>query len=247
MPGTGPRGQDGEVHQIEIRPGGQTVVTLDQAKATVKVTVAMDGETNAQVVFVDVKTNASTSLEMGNPRGGFRRGGDEEPDGPPEEIRPKTHTVTLAPGTYEVAVIGMGNGVYLTGISATGAKAIGRTVTILGAGNIDAAYGQQAGASGGCGAASGQTRPRARWCCWFRRRWARKGIFTRLGAMRPIRMEHSKLQGWCRGSTILVAIDHGWDVDWRNPATLAQYLVHGMPVDLTKVAKVQEEVEAVEP
>jgi hypothetical protein len=55
------------------------------------------------------------------------------------------------------------------------------------------------------------------------------------------------IAGVVPGQYILVAIDHGWDVDWRNPATLAQYLVHGMPVDLTKVSKAQEEVEAVTP
>jgi hypothetical protein len=246
LPGSDPRGLDGEVQQIEIRPGGQTVVTLEQARATVKVAVATDGETNAQVLFGDVKTGAITTMEMGNPRGGFRRGGDEEPDGPREEMRPKTRTVNLAPGTYEVTVVGVGTGAYLTGITAAGAKAVGRTVTITGTGTLTLHLATKRAKVEGVVQLEGK---------------AAQGAIVLLvpatlgepGDLHSIERDETntdgtfEITGVVPGQYILVAIDRGWDVNWRNPATLAQYLVYGMPVDLTRAAKVQQEVEAVEP
>ena len=55
------------------------------------------------------------------------------------------------------------------------------------------------------------------------------------------------LSGVTPGQYILVAIDRGWNVDWRNPATLGQYLLHGTPVDLRAAGKAHEALEAVVP
>jgi hypothetical protein len=246
MPGSDPRQQDGEVQQIEIRPGGQTVVTLEQAKTTVKVAVATDGESNVQVLFGDVKTGAYTTLEMGNPRGGFRRGGDEEPDGPTEEVRPKTRTVNLAPGTYEVAVVGVGSGAYLTGITTTGAKTSGRNVTITGPATLTLHLATRRAQVEGVAKIEGKPAEGAM-VLLVPATLGEAGDLHAIGRDETNTDGTFEIAGVVPGQYILVAIDHGWDVNWRNPATLAQYLVHGTPVDLTKVAKVQEEVEAVEP
>jgi hypothetical protein len=40
------------------------------------------------------------------------------------------------------------------------------------------------------------------------------------------------LTGVVPGPYILLALDRGWSVNWHDPATLARYLVHGVPVDV---------------
>jgi len=49
------------------------------------------------------------------------------------------------------------------------------------------------------------------------------------------------------GRYILVAIDHGWGVQWTNPQTLAGYLAHGVPIELKAGGKVNEEIGAALP
>ncbi|WP_213803462.1 carboxypeptidase-like regulatory domain-containing protein [Granulicella sp. dw_53] len=46
------------------------------------------------------------------------------------------------------------------------------------------------------------------------------------------------------GQYILVAIEHGWNVNWNDPSTLARYLTHGIPLDLRSSANVTPEVVA---
>ncbi len=49
------------------------------------------------------------------------------------------------------------------------------------------------------------------------------------------------------GAYILVGIDHGWDVNWSDPATLRRFLMQGLPLDLTSAGDRKEKVEAQEP
>jgi hypothetical protein len=49
------------------------------------------------------------------------------------------------------------------------------------------------------------------------------------------------------GNYILVAIDHGWSVDWRTPATLTPYLLRGTPVHLTNSTTLKQPLEAESP
>ena len=49
------------------------------------------------------------------------------------------------------------------------------------------------------------------------------------------------------GQYILVAIDHGWQVNWQDPATLRGYMMHGVPVDLTSTRKMKQTIEAQSP
>jgi hypothetical protein len=49
------------------------------------------------------------------------------------------------------------------------------------------------------------------------------------------------------GQYILLAIDHGWQINWSDPSTLRGYLMHGVPVDLTSSANVSQNIEAQAP
>jgi hypothetical protein len=46
------------------------------------------------------------------------------------------------------------------------------------------------------------------------------------------------------GRYILVAIDHGWQVNWRDAQVLSSYLLHGVPIALTTSTVLKQPVEA---
>ena len=49
------------------------------------------------------------------------------------------------------------------------------------------------------------------------------------------------------GQYILVAIDHGWQINWGDPSTLRRYLMQGAPVDLKSSAIVKQNITAPAP
>ena len=51
-----------------------------------------------------------------------------------------------------------------------------------------------------------------------------------------------ELEGIVPGDYILLAIDHGWTVNWQDPATLDRYLLHGTPLSLPPRSKPEEDV-----
>ena len=46
------------------------------------------------------------------------------------------------------------------------------------------------------------------------------------------------------GQYILMAIDHGWKINWSDPSTLNRYLMNGVPLDLRTPTKVKQNIEA---
>ena len=236
--------RDGDVQQIEVRSGGQTVITMEQARATVPVTIAGDGEMDGSVEFVDAATGGRVALMPLSDRRGFRPGGDEDPSAPEQ---PRNHVQMLPPGTYEIYLQGNPNGSYLTGLTAKGASTSGRTVTITGAATLTLHTASRHTEVEGVAAVDGG-KPAAGAMVLLV-----PATLGQAGDLRAVQRDETNTDGTfliggvVPGQYILVAIDHGWDVDWRSPATLVQYLVHGVPVDLTKNAKAQEEILAVEP
>jgi hypothetical protein len=49
------------------------------------------------------------------------------------------------------------------------------------------------------------------------------------------------------GQYILVAIDHGWQINWGDASTLRRYLMQGVPVDLKSSGMVKQNVTAQAP
>jgi hypothetical protein len=49
------------------------------------------------------------------------------------------------------------------------------------------------------------------------------------------------------GQYILVAIDHGWQINWGDRSTLRRYLMGGVPVDLKSSAIVKQNLAAQAP
>jgi hypothetical protein len=252
----------GEVRQIEVRAGSQTMLSLDSAMATVPVTIRIEGVPDREVSMVElVDTETGRRLTSMPERG--RRGGPGGPSHPPgrededdvnqpdlaQELRESAgnsgRTLNVAPHTYEVYVSGM-SGDYLTGLTATGAKAVGRTVTIGGPATLVLKVAKTHAVLDGVARIGNQPAAGAMVLL----------VPATLGAagdLSAIERDETNTDGTflinniVPGRYILVVIDHGWDVKWRDPATLAQYLLHGVPVDLRTVAKAHEEVSAAEP
>ncbi len=249
-PNGGPNGnQDGETRQIEVRPGGGGVVTLDGAKALTRVAIRAEGLPQGDffsVEFFDTETNRST-LASAPPRG--RREGrrdDEDDDSGDDAASTPAMTTMLPPHHYQVRVNG-GSGAYLTGISATGAEVVGRTVTI-GEKAVTLSLRLATARAEISGVAKLDGQPVS-------------GAMVLLvpvtlgqpGQLTPLERDQTNtdgsflLQAVVPGRYILVAIDHGWRVDWHDPATLAGYLAHGMPLEVKGSAKLREELAAVLP
>ena len=77
--------------------------------------------------------------------------------------------------------------------------------------------------------------------------------FGEVGSTDLVRRDQSntdgsyELESIVPGNYILVAIDHGWDVNWHDPATLGRYLLHGIPLTLRPRGKAEEDVSAQTP
>ncbi len=241
----GPNGDaDAEVRQVELRPGATGLITMDGSKPLTRITIALDAAEGdgAAVEFFDTDSGRRI-LASRPPRGRRGRGGDET-DATDDE-QPRAMTAMLPPSMYEVSVAG-GAG-YITGLSATGAKVVGHTVVI---GESPAALAVQVGS--GRGDVSGFAKINGA---------PESGAMVLLvpatlgqpGDATPVMRDQSntdgsfELSGVIPGRYILVAIDHGWRVDWRKPDILARFLAQGVPVEVKASAKLKEEITGVLP
>lgn len=234
---------DGVVRQIEITPGSVREVTLEGAKTLTKVTVMLDGPgaDDGPVGFVDVSTGRRVSLTGGfGGRFRMRRGnnGDDNAD-------PRERTVYLAPHRYVVEVSsGMG---YVTAMEATGAVVTGQGIDVgsspatvrlhMEESRVDVSgYVRNDGV--GVGGAMVLLVP------------ATLGV---VGAPQVPQRDQTNSDGSFRvrgvvpGNYILLAIDHGWDVNWRDPQTLTGYLMQGVPVEVKPGVRVKLEIVAQKP
>jgi hypothetical protein len=155
-------------------------------------------------------------------------------------------TMEVPPGRYEVVLQGRPN-IFLTGLTAKGAETAGRYVTV-GAGESTLTIHVANGRASLTGVATLEGKPSA-------------------GAMMllvPITIEDPNsipillqdqtntdgsfdLSNIIPGQYILVAIDHGWQINWGDNSTLRRYLMQGVPVDLKSSAIVKQNITAQAP
>jgi hypothetical protein len=159
----------------------------------------------------------------------------------------ETITLAVPPGRYEVKLAGGNNSAYMTGMTAVGAEARGRFVTVgeqparltvhlaAGLANVE-----------GTAMFAGKLSVGAMLLL----------VPATLGdpsSLTIVRRDQTNTDGGFSldevipGPYILLAIDHGWGVRWEDPATLAPYLMHGVPLDLRPQANVRQTVQAVSP
>jgi hypothetical protein len=49
------------------------------------------------------------------------------------------------------------------------------------------------------------------------------------------------------GQYILIAVDHGWNINWSDPQTLRRYLAQGTPLEVHRDASLKQNIEAQAP
>jgi hypothetical protein len=247
--------QDGRTVVVEV--SGNSARTLDLNSASrdmVRVTVHVDGSAadsdaeesqgdrpgrnfGVQVSLIDMETHQSFStmnqgpINMGRP--GLR---DPNAD----------RVIEVPPGRYEVVLQGRAN-VFLTGLAAKGAETAGRYV-VVGAGESTLTVHTASGRASVSGIATMDGKPSV-------------GAMVLLvpvtiedrNSITMLRQDQTNTDGSFEianvipGQYILVAIDHGWGVNWGDASTLRQYLMQGVPLELKSSAVAKQNVSAESP
>jgi hypothetical protein len=138
----------------------------------------------------------------------------------------------LQEGTYKVLANVSGGDEYVARVSATGAKAIGREITIAGAGDVQLTITMGRGRGQVTGVAKIEGKPSA-------------GVMVLLvpetgqDLQEDSRLDQSDsdgtflLGGILPGRYWLVAIEDGWNLEWTNGTVLKPYLTKGQPLQIS--------------
>ncbi len=241
----GPEGQpDGETRQVEIRAGASGLITLEGSTPFLRVSIEVDGVPDSDlssVAFIDTETGRRFFAAVPPGRRG-RRPVDQDDDSPDTEAGSGRFAL-LPPHTYDV-VVNARSDAYLSALDATGAKANGTRVTIAsGSPVIHLHVARSRGTVSGF--ALLPDRPA-------------EGSLVLLvpitlgapGNTLPVLRDQANSDGSFRltaitpGKYILLAIDHGWEVNWKDPQSLERYLLKGTAIDLHPGSKLNETIPA---
>ncbi len=229
---------DPEARQFRVAAGSTGAIDLANAALLTKVTLHYQGgdpEGDNGVSFLDTVSGRSVYANSG--QNFWRR--EPKPEVAPERA------VYLTPGHWEVHI--GSQTAYLSGLQATGAGVSGSTITVSDQpASLTLTIGLGRGSISGMAQAAG------------------KGVEGAMVLLVPaglgdpgnvIEVERDQtnsdgsftLRAVVPGKYILLAIDHGWGVKWRDLPTLSGYLAKGVPLEIGENAKVQRNVEVVEP
>jgi hypothetical protein len=215
---------------IEISDGSTRVVDLNAVSSSLaNVSVHFDNEEVEDRLFGLELVDAETGQRFFPFGGGrptpvaMRRG--------PQARQPSETGFQVPPGRYEINSGGRGD-TYLTGISAQGAEVAGRFVTFHG-GDVTLTLHTASGHATVTGMTTFDGKPSI-------------GAMVLLvpaglddpGSFATVVLDQTNtdgsfdLQNIIPGQYILIAINHGWNVNWKDPATLRRYLMQGVPLEL---------------
>jgi len=247
--------QEGHVALVEVSANSARTLDLstasrDMARITLRFDGITDSDSNSkaernggvQVTLIDTDTHRGSFSSNGNQGGGPNLGRRDQRDPSADRI------LEVPPGRYEVVLQGRPN-IFLTGLTAkgAGAEAAGRYVT-LGAGESTLTVHVASGRASLSGAATLDGKPS-------------EGAMVLLvpitiedpNSITMLRQDQTNTDGSfdlanvIPGQYILVAIDHGWQINWGDPSTLRRYLMQGVPVELKSSAIVKQNITAQAP
>jgi hypothetical protein len=232
---------------LHIGSGSSRILDLNSAIETAQVTIALDGATNIDNIGIDLNDIASGRANFVQQPGAVQPGQRPNPNRS-ENANAVRHerSAQLLPGRYEVALTAQGD-LHLAAISATGAEAVGRTVT-LPAGSSRLVLHLTNGFGDVSGIATFAGRPAVAATVLL--------IPATLGDpenLNGVRRDQTNTDGSfyidrvLPGAYILLAIDNGWTINWSDSSTLSRYLLHGVAVDLSHPAELKQNIEAQAP
>lgn len=237
-------GEENRSALVEVSAGPAQTLDLSSATNEAHVTLHIDGLPDLQTGSLQVSLLAPESgrtMLSSNPDGGFRGRSRGANDGPARK-----RTLEVPPGRYEVVLRGRPD-LYLTGISAKGAEASGRIVSVV-AGDCSLTLHIAQGRTNLTGFARFNAKPSV-------------GAVVLLvpatlgdpGAIDIVRRDQTNTDGSfdlrevIPGQYILIAVDHGWEINWSDPSTMRRYLTQGVPLNLTAGADVKQNIVAQAP
>jgi hypothetical protein len=245
--------QEGHVALVEVNANSARTVDLsgpsrDMARITLHLDGIADSDPNprtgrnggVQVTLIDNDTHRGSFSSNGNEDGGPALGRRDQRYPSADRI------LEVPPGRYEVVLQGRPN-IFLTGLTAKGAEAVGRYVTV-GAGDSTLTVHVASGRANLSGIATLDGKPSV-------------GAMVLLvpitiedrNSITVLRLDQTNTDGSfdlanvIPGQYILVAIDHGWQINWGDASTLRRYLMQGAPVDLKSSAIVKQNITAQAP
>jgi hypothetical protein len=245
------QGQERHAAMVEVTANSVRTLDLGAPPSNIaRITIHIDGSSDAaeevgsrrggglSVSLVDTDTQRGTFSSM-NSEGGFA-GRTESRYATADRI------IEVPPGRYEVVLQGRPN-IYLIGLSAKGAQASGRYVTVS-AGETTLTVHVASGRANLSGIATLEG----------------KAVVGAMVLLVPITIEEPDSIGFLRqdqtntdgsfdiedvipGRYILVAIDRGWQTNWGDRSTLRRYLTHGVPMELKPSAAMKQTINAQTP
>jgi hypothetical protein len=228
---------------VEVTGGSTRVLDFNAAaSATANVTVHLDGADDDERVFGVELTDPATGQRFSPFGGGGRpmpvamRRGQQRPQ--PQEL-----TFQVPPGRYEVNLLGRGE-TYLTGVSAPGADVVGRFITVH-EGDVTLTLHTASGRAMITGIANFQGAPSVgAMVLLIPAGLDDPSSFTTVARDQTNTDGSFELQNVVPGQYILLAIDRGWNVNWKDPSTLTSYLTQGVPLDIRSNASLKQNIDA---
>ncbi len=245
--------QEGHVALVEVSANSARTVDMsaparDMARITLRLDGLADSESNSRqernggvmVTLVDTDTHRGSFSFNGNEGGGPNMGRREGRGQAADRI------LEVPPGRYEVVLQGRPN-FFLTGLTAKGAEVAGRYVTVA-AGDSTLTVHVASGPASLSGIATLDGKPSV-------------GAMVLLvpitiedpNSITILRQDQTNTDGSfdlanvLPGQYILIAIDHGWQINWGDPSTLRRYLMQGVPIELKSSAIVKQNITAQAP
>ncbi len=180
----------------------------------------------------------------GGPPNQRRRQGDSSQD---RSAPRRGRVIEVPPGNYEVTLLAGRSNTYLTAITAKSAEVHGRHVVVP-AGDSTLTLHLATGLATLTGNVTMHDKPTVgATVLLVPASLGDPGSFATIGRDQSNTDGSFDITGITPGQYILIAIDHGWQINWSDPSTLRRYLTQGTPIDLTSSEKLKQKIEAQTP
>jgi len=231
---------------IEVGAGSAHVLDLSVDSSTMaNITAHVDNDSDERSFGVELR-NANTGQRF-FPSGGNRPMPVNVRRGPSTSEDQHETTFQVPPGPYEVYLLGGRSESYLTGISTQGATVVGRFVTVN-AGNVSLTLHTANNRATVSGISSNHSKPSVgAMVLLVPAGLDDPGSFTLVARDQTNTDGSFELPNVIPGQYILIAIDHGWNVNWSDSSTLRGYLTQGVPLDIKPGANVNQNIDAQAP